>query len=277
MSTHRDAAAAHRRAAAEDIPGVTRRHNLKDLYHERTNFQFITHSRRWLILSSILILVSVGALVRARAEPRHRVRGRHRRGRSRWPTARTRAPPEVRDLLDPLGFGDAKVSTLSGQGSESVRVQAEVVEDPIRTIQRTLADAAEPRAGRRAVRPQRGRQRHVHVLRCRPTRRSRRKPSSRRCADAGQPDADGHRRRPERHGADRRAARRARCRTSPTALADVRGRRRERSQRQHGRPDVGRDGQPQGAPGARHLLRDPRRLPLVPLRVEDGRDRRSSR
>ena len=39
----------HRAAAVppvEDIPGVTRRHRPSDLYHERTNFQFIKHSRR---------------------------------------------------------------------------------------------------------------------------------------------------------------------------------------------------------------------------------------
>src|SRR5205823_9109563 len=38
----------------DDIPGVTRRHRPSDLYHERTNFQFIKHSRRWLIISSTL-------------------------------------------------------------------------------------------------------------------------------------------------------------------------------------------------------------------------------
>ena len=36
----------HGAAAPEpsDIPGVTRRHRPSDLYHERTNFQFIKHS-----------------------------------------------------------------------------------------------------------------------------------------------------------------------------------------------------------------------------------------
>ncbi|HET9727809.1 MAG TPA: protein translocase subunit SecF, partial [Acidimicrobiia bacterium] len=44
---------------AEDVPGVTRRHRPSDLYHERTNFQFIKHSRRWLIISSTLVVVSL--------------------------------------------------------------------------------------------------------------------------------------------------------------------------------------------------------------------------
>src|SRR5262249_34073704 len=48
-----------RPADTEDIPGVTRRHRLSDLYHERTNFQFIQHSKRWLIVSSTLIILSL--------------------------------------------------------------------------------------------------------------------------------------------------------------------------------------------------------------------------
>ena len=45
------------------VPGVTRRHTLKDLYHERTNFQFIKHSKRWAIISGTMLLISVVALV----------------------------------------------------------------------------------------------------------------------------------------------------------------------------------------------------------------------
>ena len=41
-----------------DIPGVTRRHRPSDFYHERTNFQFIKHSRRWAIISGTLVLLS---------------------------------------------------------------------------------------------------------------------------------------------------------------------------------------------------------------------------
>ena len=40
----------------DDIPGVTRRHRPADFYHERTNFQFIKHSRRWAILSGTWIV-----------------------------------------------------------------------------------------------------------------------------------------------------------------------------------------------------------------------------
>ncbi len=126
----------------EDIPGVTRRHRPKDFYHERTNFQFIKHSRRWLILSGTLILISLSALV---------FRGLNLsiefEGGTAWQVTmaggKNASTQDVRDLLDPLGFTDAKVSTLSGSSGDSVRVQAEIIKDPIRTIQQTLADTSD--------------------------------------------------------------------------------------------------------------------------------------
>ena len=126
---------------AEDIPGVTRRHRLSDLYHERTNFQFIKHSRRWLIISTTLVVVSLAAVRRARAQPRHRLRGRHglagaddrrqdRQGRRRARRSSTK-----------LGFSDAKVSVLTppGGGADTVRVEARVIDDPITVVQDALA------------------------------------------------------------------------------------------------------------------------------------------
>ena len=120
---------------------MTRRHRPKDFYHERTNFQFIKHSRRWLILSGTLILISLSALV---------FRGLNLsiefEGGTAWQVTmadgKNASTQDVRDLLDPLGFTDAKVSTLSGSGGDSVRVQAEIIKDPIRTIQQTLADTS---------------------------------------------------------------------------------------------------------------------------------------
>lgn len=126
---------------AEDVPGVTRRHRFSDLYHERTNFQFIAHARRWAILSGILLLVSLAALV---------TRGLNLsiefEGGTAWVVemagGRDASVGDVRDLLDPLGFADSKISVLSGAGGESVRVQAEVIEDPTRKAQRELAALA---------------------------------------------------------------------------------------------------------------------------------------
>ena len=43
----------------EEIPGVTRRHRISDLYHERTNFQFIKHTKRWAILSGTFMVLAI--------------------------------------------------------------------------------------------------------------------------------------------------------------------------------------------------------------------------
>ncbi|HEX5096178.1 MAG TPA: protein translocase subunit SecF [Acidimicrobiia bacterium] len=127
----------------DDIPGVTRRHTFADLYHEHTNYQFIKHSKRWFILSSIFMVIAIGGLV---------FRGLNLsiefEGGTQWRVdmaeGRDATVGEVRDLLGPLGFDQAKVTTLQGQGNtETVRVQAEVVRDPIRTIQRSLADVGQ--------------------------------------------------------------------------------------------------------------------------------------
>ena len=206
------------RATSPASPAGT---GLKDFYHERTNFQFIKHSRRWLILSGTL-----------HPDQRRRVvfRGLNLsiefEGGTAWQVTmadgKNASTQEVRDLLDPLGFSDAKVSTLSGSGGESVRVQAEIIEDPIRTIQQTLADTSDRRsptslfvrnddgsgtftfqtAADKTVTQAAGRQGD-----------GRRRPHGR----------EGHGRRPERHGRVRRSSRPARSTTSRRALADYAG------------------------------------------------------
>src|ERR1051325_4774850 len=96
-----------------DIPGVTRHHRPSDFYHERTNFQFIKHSRRWLILSSTLLLLSFVLMF-----TRCLRFGIDFEGGTSWQVrmanGRTAHVAEVRDTLRPLGFSDAKVSILSG-------------------------------------------------------------------------------------------------------------------------------------------------------------------
>jgi preprotein translocase subunit SecF len=123
------------------VPGVTRRHTLKDLYHERTNFQFIKHSKRWAIISGTMLLISVVALVG---------RGLNFNidfeGGTVWLVemgdGKDADVGEVRDIVGPLGFDEAKVGILSGTGGESVRVQAETLEDPVRDLQDAVAGAA---------------------------------------------------------------------------------------------------------------------------------------
>jgi preprotein translocase subunit SecF len=123
---------------ANDIPGVTRRHRPSDLYHERTNFQFIKHTKRWALLSATLLILSFAALF---------LRGLNFgidfKGGVSWQVqmakGRDAKVPEVRDLITPLGFADAKVTTLSGKDGQSVNVQEHVVSDPIKDIEDTLA------------------------------------------------------------------------------------------------------------------------------------------
>jgi len=125
-------------APADDIPGVTRRHRFSDLYHERTNFQFIKHSKRWAILSGVLILLSFVALF-----TRGLNFGIDFEGGTSWQvrmaSGHSAHVADVRDALRGLGFADAKVSILSGRNGQSVNVQEHVVTDPIEKIRDTLA------------------------------------------------------------------------------------------------------------------------------------------
>ncbi|MDQ1520889.1 MAG: preprotein translocase subunit SecF, partial [Actinomycetota bacterium] len=118
------------------IPGVTRRHKFSDFYHERTNFQFIAHTRRWLLISLALMVISLVALF---------VRGLNLgiefEGGTSWQvpvTGKSPSVPDVRNVLGPLGIGNAKVSVLSGQG-KSVRVQARVLNDPVQQFSDEIA------------------------------------------------------------------------------------------------------------------------------------------
>jgi preprotein translocase subunit SecF len=97
-----------------------RRHSLADVYHERTHFQFIDRSWRWLLLSGTLVLVSVVAFA---------VRGLNLgidfEGGTQWQftsSSGSVSVNDVRDVLEPLGLGDAKVLII---GNDSVRVQSE--------------------------------------------------------------------------------------------------------------------------------------------------------
>ena len=103
-----------------------------DFYHERTNFQFIKHSPPLADpLGHVHRARASCCAVRPRPQPRHRLRGRHvvagRDGRRQDREGRRR-PRRPR----PLGFADAKVSDPRRASSgQSVRVQAQVVDDPI--------------------------------------------------------------------------------------------------------------------------------------------------
>ena len=103
-------------------PAKRQRTTLKDVYHERTNFQFIAHSRRWLILSGTLILISILAFA---------VRGLNLgidfEGGTQWQftmASGSASVGNVRSAIEPLGLGDATVLIV---GNNSVRVQSKNV------------------------------------------------------------------------------------------------------------------------------------------------------
>ncbi len=106
--------------APAPVPPQRQRHTWADLYHERTHFEFIKHSRRWAIFSGTLILISVLAFA---------VKGLNLgidfEGGTQWQftvSSQTGSVSagDVRDVLDPLGITDAKVLIV---GNDSVRVQ----------------------------------------------------------------------------------------------------------------------------------------------------------
>jgi preprotein translocase subunit SecF len=97
-----------------------RRHTLRDLYHERTHFQFIERSWRWAILSGTLILISAMAFAISGLNL-----GIDFEGGTQWQfTVNTKSGASinsVRSVLNPRGLGDAKVLIV---GSNAVRVQS---------------------------------------------------------------------------------------------------------------------------------------------------------
>jgi preprotein translocase subunit SecF len=108
--------------APAPAPEKKTRHTFADLYHERTHFQFIERSWRWALLSGILILISLFAFA---------VKGLNLGidfdGGTQWQFTvsadkGSASVGDVRDVLEPLGLGDAKVLIV---GDDSVRVQSE--------------------------------------------------------------------------------------------------------------------------------------------------------
>lgn len=95
-------------------------HTLADLYHERTEFQFIARSWRWAILSGLLIVISLVSL-----GTRQLNLGIDFEGGTSWQFTVARGSAsvtDVRDALRPFGLAEAKVLVL---GNDGVRVQAE--------------------------------------------------------------------------------------------------------------------------------------------------------
>jgi preprotein translocase subunit SecF len=102
-----------------------RRHTPADFYHERTNFDFTGRPWRWLIVSGVLIAIAVIAMF-----TRGLNLGIDFEGGTSWQVpveGKSASVGDVRDVLRPLGLGDAKVLVLQGDSGESVRVQSEEI------------------------------------------------------------------------------------------------------------------------------------------------------
>ena len=127
-------------AKTEGIPGVDRRHRPSDFFHERTNFQFIRHSRRYLIISGAVVLLSLLAL-----PLRGLNLGIDFKGGVSWEVKAKGVAPTiggVRAALTPTGVSDARVTILSpASGGKSIRVQAKPLDDPLTKIENALASS----------------------------------------------------------------------------------------------------------------------------------------
>ena len=123
--------------------GVTRRHRPSDFYHERTNFQFIKHTKRWPILSGTLILISFDRAVRVRGLNF----GIDFKGGTSWQVhmanGRTAHVTEVRDLLAPLEHqrleGHASLSGRPARASTCRRTWSTTRSRPSTTCSRPTA------------------------------------------------------------------------------------------------------------------------------------------
>ncbi len=92
---------------------------LRDIYHERTRFDFIGHAWVWALISGTAVVVSVAALVLSGLNL-----GIDFDGGTQWqlPVASGKASAgDVRDVVSAVGITDAKILIL---GDDEVRVQS---------------------------------------------------------------------------------------------------------------------------------------------------------
>jgi preprotein translocase subunit SecF len=109
---------------------------LRDIYHERTNFDFIGRSRWWGALSGTLLVISIGALAISGLNL-----GIDFEGGSQWDvTVQNKSVDidDVRDALNGTQAADAKILVLTGSDSESARIQT----DELPPAQRAAVTAA---------------------------------------------------------------------------------------------------------------------------------------
>ncbi|MEI8000424.1 MAG: protein translocase subunit SecF [Actinomycetes bacterium] len=115
-----------------------RRHTFSDLYHERSNYQFIDRGWRWVVLSGGLVVVSLIALLVSGLNL-----GIDFTGGTQWQvqvSGRSVSTADVRSAVTAAGGVDPKVLVL---GNSGVRVQtAEVSQAERDAISKALSDYA---------------------------------------------------------------------------------------------------------------------------------------
>src|ERR1700710_118591 len=99
------------------MPPDGSRNTLKDLYHERTNFDFLHRRWRWALLSGIVLLAGALGLIFNGLNL-----GIDFTGGTVWEMTAKQAPTsgQLRDVVTPLGVKDPKIVIV---GSKGVRVQ----------------------------------------------------------------------------------------------------------------------------------------------------------
>jgi len=116
-----------------------RKHRFADLYHERTNYQFINRSWRWLILSGSLIVISLAALIFSGLNL-----GIDFEGGTQWTftvAGKSASTDDVRNVMNSQGQSDTKVLIL---GKSGVRVQTPELKEKDRAA---ITDALAKYAG----------------------------------------------------------------------------------------------------------------------------------
>jgi len=116
-----------------------RRHRFADLYHERTNYQFIDRSWRWLLLSGTLVIVSLVALVFSGLNL-----GIDFEGGTQWTftvSGKSANTDDVRSVMEAQGQSNTKILIL---GRSGVRVQTPELKEKDR---QAITDALAKYAG----------------------------------------------------------------------------------------------------------------------------------
>ena len=114
------------------------------LYHGETAFDFVGNRKRFFAISALVILVGLGSL-----GFRGLNFGIDFRGGTVWQVPSNQSVAHTRDVLRPLGFGDAKIEVLTDRqtGKRTLRVSAKAKTTTDKTRVSTVTQALAKEAG----------------------------------------------------------------------------------------------------------------------------------